>query len=232
MRSVAPASPDARFRHLSTSLPTSRLTRKTLRQFVDLLADRDPDIRHIRDTVGYPPLWARRPGFATLVHIILEQQVSLASAKAAFDRLVAHTDPLTPESLLPISDAQMKRIGFSRQKTRYARILATAIQSGELDCKRLNALDDDAVRAELTKLVGIGRWTADIYLLMILLRPDVWPLGDIALANTMRMLKRLPDRPDNDRQLKIAEAWRPYRAVAARCLWHYYLSGGLKRPVP
>ena len=202
-----------------------RLTVARLRENVDALADRDPDIRHIRDTAGYPPLWARRPGFSTLVHIILEQQVSLASAKAAFDRLVACTSPLTPESLLSISDTQMTRIGFSRQKTRYARILAEAILSGDLDCKRLNKLDNDEVRAELTKLTGIGRWTADIYLLMILLRPDVWPPGDIALANTMRKLKRLPDRPDNDRQLEIAENWRPYRAVAARCLWHYYLSG-------
>jgi DNA-3-methyladenine glycosylase II len=206
-----------------------RLTLAKLRESVDILADRDPDIRRIRDTVGYPPLWARRPGFSTLVHIILEQQVSLASAKAAFDRLVAYTDPLTPESLLPISGARMKRIGFSRQKTRYARILAEAILSGELDCKSLNRLDDDAVRDELMKLTGIGRWTADIYLIMILLRPDIWPLGDIALANAMRKVKGLKARPENDRQLEIAEQWRPHRAVAARCFWHYYLSGELKR---
>lgn len=202
-----------------------RLTVAKLRESVDILASLDPDIRQIRDTVGYPPLWARRPGFSTLVHIILEQQVSLASAKAAFDRLVAHTNPLTPESLLPISDAQMKSIGFSHQKTRYVRILAEAIQSGELNCQALNRMDDDKAREELTKLIGIGQWTADIYLLMILLRPDVWPLGDIALANTMRKVKDLKERPDNDQQLAIAEQWRPHRAIAARCLWHYYLSG-------
>ena len=202
-----------------------RLTIAKLHGCVDIIADRDPDIRHIQDNAGYPPLWARRPGFATLIHTILEQQVSLASAKAAFDRLVAHTNPLTPESLLPISDRQMKKIGFSRQKTRYTRILAEAILSGELDCKKLNRLDDHAVREELMKLTGIGRWTSDIYLLMILLRPDVWPLGDIALANAMRVVKRLDTRPDNHRQLELAEGWKPYRSVAARCLWHYYLCG-------
>ena len=205
-----------------------RLTLAKLSESVDILADRDPDIRHIRDPVGCPPLWARRPGFSTLVYLILEQQVSLASAKATFDRLVAYTDPLTPESLLPISDARMKGIGFSRQKTRYVHILAEAIQAGDLDCKSLNRLDDDAVREELMKLTGIGRWTADIYLIMILLRPDIWPLGDIALANTMHKVKRLKERPDNDRQLEIAEPWRPHRAVAARCLWHYYLAGHIK----
>ena len=205
-----------------------RLTLAKLHESVDILADRDPDIRHIRDTAGHPPLWARRPGFATLVHIILEQQVSLASAKAAFDRLIDYTDPLTPGSLLEMTDARMKRIGFSRQKTRYARILAEAIQSRDLNCQSLNRMDDDEVRSELTRLTGIGRWTADIYLLMILLRPDVWPLGDIALANTMRKLKCLDVRPTNDEQLAIAENWRPYRAVAARCLWHYYLSGHVK----
>jgi DNA-3-methyladenine glycosylase II len=205
-----------------------RLTIAQLHRAVDILSKRDPDIRHIRDTVGYPPLWSRQPGFATLVHIILEQQVSLASAKAAFDRLVAHTDPLTPASLLPISDSRMKAIGFSRQKTRYVRILANAVQSGELNFSTLNKLDDAAAREELMKLTGIGRWTSDIYLLMILLRPDIWPLGDIALANTMQKVKLLEQRPDNDQQLALAEPWRPYRAAAARCLWHYYLSGFVK----
>lgn len=206
-----------------------RLTISRLHDAVDTLAVSDPDIRHIRDVAGYPPLWSRRPGFATLVHIILEQQVSLASAKAAFDRLVAHTGTLTPEALLPISDTQMKKIGFSRQKTRYVRILAEAILSGDLDCRRLNRLSDEAAHAELTRLVGIGQWTADIYLVMVLLRPDVWPIGDVALAGAMRTVKRLRDTPDTDRQLKIAERWRPYRAVAARCLWHYYLSGFVPR---
>ena len=97
---------------------------------------------------------------------------------------------------------------------------------------RLNRLDDDGVRGELMKLTGIGRWTADIYLIMILLRPDIWPLGDIALANTMRKVKRLNGRPGNDQQLSIAEHWQPYRAVAARCLWHFYLSGYVKKSRP
>src|SRR4029077_4378507 len=138
-------------------------------------------------------------GFGTLVHLILEQQVSLASAQAAFDRLTAASDGTpTPARLLASDDAQLLAIGFSRQKARYARALATAVESGALDIDGLAGLDDDDVRRALEAMPGIGPWTSSIYLLMVLGRPDVWPVGDIALAAAAGEVKRLDHRPNAD----------------------------------
>jgi DNA-3-methyladenine glycosylase II len=191
---------------------------------VDVLAAADPALGAVVARHGPPPLWAREPGFPTLVHLILEQQVSLASAQAAFDRLRAAADPLTPASLLALDDAQLLAVGFSRQKARYARALAAAVADGSLDIGGLASLDDDAVDAELTALPGIGPWTATIYRLMVLLRADAWPVHDIALAQALAELRGFDTRPDADAMLQLAEAWRPLRAVAARILWHHYLS--------
>ena len=173
---------------------------------------------------GPPPLWDRVPGFGTLVHIILEQQVSLASAKAAYDRLLAATDPLTPEAFLRLNDADLLAIGFSRQKARYGRALAAAIMDGTLDLDALEAIDDHGVHAALEAVPGIGRWTSTIYLLMVLGRPDVWPTGDIALATAVAEAKDLPARPDPVALMQLGEAWRPWRSVAARLFWHDYLA--------
>jgi DNA-3-methyladenine glycosylase II len=200
------------------------LTEGRLLEAVDLLARTDPSLGAVVARFGPPPLWAREPGFPTLVHLILEQQVSLASARAAFDRLRSEADPLTPPALLALDDALMLAIGFSRQKARYARALATAIEDGSLDLPGLAALDDDGVDAELTAVPGIGPWTATIYRLMVLLRPDAWPVHDIALAQAAAELRGLGGRPTPDGMLELAEAWRPWRAVAARILWHHYLS--------
>ena len=194
------------------------------------LAERDADLAGIVDRYGVPPLWDRPPGFATLVHIVLEQQVSLASARAAFDRLVSATDPLTPERFLRLTDAELLAIGFSRQKARYGRALATALTDGTLDLDALSALDDDEVQRELEAIPGIGRWTSTIYLLMVLGRPDVWPVGDIALATAVREAKGLPDRPGPEELTVLGEAWRPWRSVAARLFWHDYL--GRRRTTP
>jgi len=142
------------------------LTDDTLPTALTGLTARDPRLARIVADYGPPPLWAREPGFPTLLRIILEQQVSLASAKAAFDRLLMVALPLTPERFLELDDATLKAAGFSRQKTRYGRELAAAVLSGSLDLDALDVLDDETVRAELVKVVGIGRWTADIYLLM------------------------------------------------------------------
>ncbi len=188
------------------------------------LADADPDLRRIHSVLGPPPLWARQPGFATLVHIILEQQVSLASARAAFQKLETALGVVTPEKFLPLSDEQLKRIGFSRQKTGYCRQLARAVIDNDLDLRKLEHLEDHSVRSELIRIKGIGAWTADIYLLMALLRPDIWPAGDLALASAMQQIKGLPARPGREEMEQIAAAWRPWRAVAARLLWHHYLS--------
>ncbi|MDQ3458105.1 MAG: DNA-3-methyladenine glycosylase 2 family protein [Deinococcota bacterium] len=177
------------------------------------------------ETLGPPPLWRREPGFATLLQIILEQQVSLHSARAAFERLLAVTGPLTPEGFLLLDDATLKAVGFSRQKTAYGRHLARALLERGLDLGPLETLDDAAARAELIRLKGVGPWTADIYLLMALGRPDAWPGGDLALAVAVQEVKGLAGRPGSAELERLAEAWRPCRAVAARLLWHYYLKG-------
>jgi DNA-3-methyladenine glycosylase II len=193
---------------------------------VSALAASDPVLAGVVERYGPPPLWARDSGFPTLVHLILEQQVSLASAQAAFDRLraVVAPAPLAPGGLLALSDAELLAIGFSRQKARYARALASAVAEGSLDLDGLAALDDGGVDRALTSLPGIGPWTATIYRLMVLLRPDAWPIHDIALAQAYAELHGLPVRPAPAAMDALGERWRPLRAVAARILWHHYLS--------
>ena len=203
---------------------SSQLTQRSLRSATRRLTARDPDLAVVVATHGPPPLWAREPEFHTLIHIILEQQVSLASAKAAYDRLLAATGRLIPERFLTLRDDELKAIGFSRQKSTYGRALAEAILDGRLDLALIETLDDTDAKARLTAIKGIGSWTADIYLLMVLRRPDTWPSGDLALAVAVQRVKRLRKRPTPERLEKFGEAWRPWRAVAARILWHYYLS--------
>ncbi|GAB4536304.1 MAG: DNA-3-methyladenine glycosylase [Anaerolineae bacterium] len=204
-----------------TNLP---LTEDTFAHSLWVLCDRDPDLARIHTRFGPPPMWAREPGFATLIQIILEQQVSLASAQAAYERLLDAASPLTPARFLEFDDTTLKAIGFSRQKTRYGRELATAILDGRLDLDGLQALDDAAARSALMGVKGIGPWTADIYLLMALRRPDVWPSGDLALASAAQRVKRLATRPTPEELDALGASWKPWRAVAARLLWHYYLS--------
>ncbi len=206
-----------------TKIPKS-LDEKTLEVISRKLAKSDEDLARVFHAYGAPPLWARDPGFATLVYIILEQQVSLASAKAAFDKLYSAIAPITPESFLELNGFELKKIGFSRQKSLYARLLAEAILDGQIDLEALSLLPDDEVRENLKRLKGIGDWTADIYLLMALRRPDIWPQGDLALLVAMQKLKNLPARPTREEFEKLGEKWKPYRAVAARFLWHFYLS--------
>jgi len=188
------------------------------------LAIADPALAASVERFGPPPLCARDPSYATLVHLILEQQVSLASAQAAFDRLeVALAGTVEPRAFLGLSDADLRAIGFSRQKAGYATDLAGALADG-FDLEGLADLSDDEVRTNLMRLRGIGRWTADVYLIMCLRRPDVWPHGDQALATAARELLELPVRPTFDALELRAGSWRPHRATAARILWHHYLS--------
>jgi DNA-3-methyladenine glycosylase II len=208
---------------VASSPARSSLSVESLATAVGILAARDPDLAAIVDRIGPPPLWDRPPGFATLVLIILEQQVSLASARAAFDRLVVVADPLTPASFLGLTDAELLAAGFSRQKARYGRALAEAIVIGTLDLDGLVDLDDDDIDAGLRAIPGIGPWTSAIYRLMVLGRPDVWPVGDIALATSVGAVKGLGHRPDPTELAAIGEAWRPWRSVAARLFWHDYL---------
>lgn len=187
-----------------------------------LTADRD--LAYIFLTYGTPPLWRREASFATLVHIILEQQVSLASALSAFNRLKEKLGEITPENVLRLSDEELKACYFSRQKTVYARELAKAVSNQTLDLQALENLPDAEVKTELKKIKGIGDWTADIYLLMALRRADVMPKGDLALHVAYKKLKNRAHAPGSDEFQKIAEKWKPFRAVAARLLWHFYLS--------
>ncbi len=201
------------------------LTQETFEQGLHFLSARDPDLSQILTKFGPPPMWAREPGFPTLILIILEQQVSLASARAAYDRLRKAASPLTPVRFLELDDATLKDVGFSRQKTAYGRDLARALVKGHLDLDALVMMPDTDVRAELIKIKGIGPWTADIYLLMALGRPDIMPSADLALATATQKVKNLTSRPTPDELITIGKNWKPWRAVAARLLWHYYLNG-------
>ena len=201
-----------------------RLDERSLLEGVSELTQREEEFARIVSAYGPPPLWEREQGFPTLVQIILEQQVSLASAKAAYNKLVTAVDELTPQKFLTLTDEELKAIGFRRQKTGYGRALAQAIMDGSLDLPGLAALEDEEAKEELMQVKGIGRWTADIYLLMAMGRPDIWPRGDLALEVAIQRLKGLEKRPTPEEAGEMSAAWRPWRAVATRLLWHYYLS--------
>ena len=193
-------------------------------RLVAALSKVDPDLARVAREHGPPRMWEREEGFPTLVITILEQQVSLASAAAAFGRLLAVASPLTPEKFLKFDDAQLRGFGFSRQKALYCRLVARAVLDGELDFDALATLGDREARAALMKLKGVGHWTAEIYLLRALGRPDAWPSGDLALQLAAQEVKRLNARPTPSELDALAEAWRPLRAVAARLLWQHYLN--------
>jgi DNA-3-methyladenine glycosylase II len=203
---------------------TLRLTTETLAEGVAELARRDPHLAAVVQRHGAPPLWDRAPGFQTLVQIILEQQISLSAGRAAYGRLERLAGAVTPERVAMLSEADLRGAGLTRQKSAYIRGLAMAVVAGEFDPTRLGEMDDQNARAELIKLKGIGMWTADIYLLMALGRADIWPSGDLALVAAIREVKRLRGLPTADRISRITRAWSPWRAVAARVLWHHYLS--------
>ncbi|HEY6976170.1 MAG TPA: DNA-3-methyladenine glycosylase 2 family protein [Chitinophagaceae bacterium] len=191
--------------------------------FCDVISKKDSDLKKITTQYGYPPFWSRVPSFATLIHIILEQQVSLASAKAAFLKLEAKIGHIIPEKILLLTDDEMKSCYFSRQKIKYARHLADAIVNGELNIEQLNNLPDDLVRTELKKIKGIGDWTVDVYLMMVLHRCDCFAGGDIALMKSIKEVKGLPPLTSKEEILIITETWKPYRTIAAFILWHAYI---------
>lgn len=200
-----------------------KLDENNLKEAAHWLAGRDRGLDRVLRQYSYPPLWNREPGFSTLIHIILEQQVSLASANAAFRRLQERLGAIQPEALLELDDDTLRAIGFSRQKMNYARHLAVEITSGKLNLPELETLSDDSVRTVLKQLKGIGDWTADIYLSECLLRPDILPKGDIAMQEAFRVLNGLPGRPSHEIFVEKTEHWRPWRSVGTRMLWHFYL---------
>jgi DNA-3-methyladenine glycosylase II len=208
---------------MTTDAPAA-LDEAGLRSAATELAARDPDLAAILERIGLPPLWDRPPGFATLVAIVLEQQVSLRSGAAALERLRGAAGAVEPAAVVALGEDGARAAGLTRQKARYVVELGVAALDGRFDPAQIAAAADEEARTRLTGLLGVGRWTADIYLLMALGRPDIWPDGDLALATAMRGAKRLPHLPDTDEQRRIAAAWSPWRAVAARLLWHAYLA--------
>lgn len=204
--------------------PPEALTEASYAAAVERLAAADAALGGVVARWGAPPFWRHPEGFAGLVHGILAQQVSLESAVAAFARLEAELGGVEPEAFLTLDDARLRAIGFSRPKAAYARGLAEAIATGDLDLAGLEAGSDDEVRDALVRLRGVGRWTAGVYLVFSLRRADAWPSGDLALAKSVQELHDLARLPSWDELDAWADRWRPRRAVAARFLWHDYLS--------
>lgn len=202
----------------------SELTKETLPLAAADLSKRDPDFLRIFKQHGPPPLWSRRPGFITLIQIILEQQVSLSSAAAVFKRLRQQVVPFRPEQFLKLGPKRIAACGLTRQKTEYCLHLSQALVSRKLNLTRLRSLSDTDAKTELLKLKGIGSWSADVYLLMALLRSDIWPAGDLALAIAVRDVKQLKTTPSPPELIEWGERWRPLRSVAARMLWQSYLA--------
>ncbi len=197
--------------------------RQNFHSICDKLAKKDRHLFAIIRQYGYPPMWTRRGNFQTLIHIILEQQVSLASARAALNKLKERIGTITPKKLLALSDVELKTCYFSRQKTVYAKCLANAIVSRQIILKTFSDLDDAEIRRQLKTIQGIGDWTVDVYLLFALQRTDIFPLGDLAMVNALKEVKQLSKETNQEELLKSAERWRPYRSIATMLLWHYYI---------
>lgn len=200
-----------------------KLTQKTLALAARELAARDETLAGILARHGDPPLWQRATGFTTLVHIILEQQVSLKSARSMLNRLEAAIQPFTPARFIELGDTYLRNLGVTRQKSAYLLHLSQSIVNGDLSFTKLSRMNDDDARLTLTRIKGIGLWSADVYLLMAMRRADIWPAGDLALAVAMQELMGLEKRPGPVELEQLAEKWRPHRAVAARMLWQHYL---------
>ena len=204
--------------------PVPRLRRAGLAEAAHALAARDPMLGALVRAHGVPPLWSRPAGFPTLVRIIFEQQVSLASAKTLYARVAGGLGDMTPAAVLAAGDAGLRGLGLTRQKAASVHDLADHVARGALPIARLARMPDDEARAALMRVRGIGPWTADIYLLMGLGRPDVWPRGDLALHRVLQTLDPAGRAPTADEASARAEAWAPWRAVAARILWQAYLN--------
>ena len=189
----------------------------------DKLSRKDKELKGIIRQYGYPPLWTRPATFQTLILTILEQQVSLASAYAAFKKLKARIGYVTAAKILALTDEEMRACYFTRQKMVYARELAKAIKSKQIILKNFSIASDEEVRECLIRIKGIGHWTIDVYLMHALQRTDLFPLGDLALVNSLKEVKQLPKNISKEKMLEIAAPWRPYRTIAAMILWHSYI---------
>lgn len=203
----------------------ARLTHSALTHATKELAAKDRDLAQIVAKHGVPPMWGRRTGFPTLVWIILEQQVSIAAARTLFQRLGERLGEggVSPDTVAAAGVEGLRSMGLTRQKARYCHELANRVRDGRLDLAAVGRWPEDRARKALLDVPGIGHWSIDIYFLMALRRPDVWPRGDLALARAMQEVKRLRATPTSERQAAIAANWMPWRSVAARILWTHYL---------
>jgi len=227
---------DDQYAHEKTAFPMTgipeALNQQRLEQGARELALRDADLADIVRRLGTPPLWPREPGFGTLIHIILEQQISLKAAHTMLLRLQDHLGELTPETVLEAGDDALRGLGLTRQKSRYCLELAGRVNASDLVLQSLAALPQDEGRKALLDVPGLGPWSVDVYYMTALRKPDVWPFGDLALADAIADIKGLDSHPSRNEQARITEAWAPWRAVAARLLWAHYLDarGQLKNP--
>ena len=189
---------------------------------LDILAGRDADIARALDRAGRPALRRAECGFPALVRTIVGQQVSTHAARAIWERFSDCCDPMTPARLLRLRTPRLRAVGLSRQKIEYVRALARHIAAGDLDLDALAQLEEEAAIAQLIQVKGIGRWSADIYLLFALGRADVWPVDDLALAKAVIHMKDIKGKPKRTKLVAVAEPWRPWRGAAAILMWHYY----------
>jgi len=196
---------------------------ESLHRICNRLAQIDGDLKVILDRYGYPPFWSRPNTFESLVHIILEQQVSLASALATLNKLKEKIKIITPEKLLGLNDEELRNCYFSRQKTVYVRDLAEKLLTGKLSLKSHESMDDYQIRQQLKSVKGIGDWTVDIYLIFILHHSDVFPIGDLAAVNALKQVKKLDKNISRDEIVEKVSEQKPYRTIYTMILWHYYL---------
>lgn len=189
----------------------------------------DPDLEKIYKQVGLPKYWDRPNNFSSILQFILEQQVSIASAKAVFEKLLQINPDIYSENFLKIGDSDLRQAGFSKQKILYSRIFAEEVSNGKLDFEQISLLSEAQIKERLTHIKGIGNWTVNCYLIFCLNRTDIWPAGDLALNKALCVLKNLDEIPDQKKSHEIANAWKPWRSAAARLLWHYYLSNSFPK---
>ena len=186
----------------------------------DRLASREPVFQAVLEKYGYPKIQVRSAGFAALCYIILEQQVSIASAKAAYVKLIDHIKEVTPGNILNTPDEAMRGCGISRQKTLYIKDLASRVASGKIDLENLGAQPEGVIRESLLAVKGIGNWTVEVYLMFCLQSPDIIPLGDIAIRSAIKELYGIREPAEMETH---AARWQPYRTAASYILWQHYL---------
>jgi DNA-3-methyladenine glycosylase II len=207
----------------------NKFTHSNFHAICDKLTLADEALGAIINTHGYPPLWSRPNTFETLVHIILEQQVSLASALSALNKLRERVQEITPARVLLLTDEEFRACYCSRQKTAYIKYLAQAILNYQINLQHFEGLPDDEIRSQLVALKGIGNWTVDVYLMFVLQRADIFPIGDLAAVNALKRVKGLSASTTREELIDVATQWQPYRTVATMMLWHYYLSAPKKK---